>query len=257
MNDVALKTSHSDGRGHCIEYWEGGERKVQHFSWVTNLRVSSRNVYHLRRGGRARWKIANATCKTLKNQGYHFEHNAGHGQQNLSVVFAGVMMLAFLVDQRPQRCCALLRAVWKQVGSKRRLWERMRSWFYPSRLESRREVFAALFYGLEKPRPSLCLDASEPETSVGPSDDPPWSWAPSIQITRDAYAQRAIMAHAILGRPTYDPHGDSNRQQIVLLVSRGEATRLSAGIAGRHAIRSSICLVRTGAVCTGSQTYSL
>jgi len=61
---------------------------------------------------------------------------------------------------------------------------------------------------------------------------PPWSWAPSIQITRDAYSQRAIMANAILGRPTYNPHGASNRQQIVLLVSRGEAARLSAGIAG-------------------------
>jgi hypothetical protein len=40
------------------------------------------------------------------------------------------------------------------------------------------------------------------------------------------------MANAILGRLTYDPHGDSNRQQIVLLVSREEAVRLSAGIAG-------------------------
>lgn len=44
------------------------------------------------------------------------------------------------------------------------------------------------------------------------------------------------MANAILGRLTYDPHGDSNRQQIVLLVSRGEAVRLSAGIAGKSSL---------------------
>ena len=49
--------------------------KVQHFSWVTDLRVSKRNVYHLMRGGRARWKIENETFNTLKNQGYNFEHN--------------------------------------------------------------------------------------------------------------------------------------------------------------------------------------
>jgi len=61
------------------------------FSWVTDLRVSQRNVYHLMRGGRARWKIENETFNTLKNQGYNFEHNYGHGQQHLSVVFATVM----------------------------------------------------------------------------------------------------------------------------------------------------------------------
>ncbi|MDP1949737.1 MAG: hypothetical protein Q8K59_01300, partial [Nitrosomonas sp.] len=35
----------------------------------------------------------------LKTQGYHFEHNFGHGYRHLSTVFACLMMLAFLVDQ--------------------------------------------------------------------------------------------------------------------------------------------------------------
>src|SRR5207244_8601436 len=112
------------------EYWEMGAEKVQHFSWVTDVRVSKRNVYALMRGGRARWKIENETFNTLKNQGYHFEHNYGHGTQNLSVVFATIMMLAFLVDQTQQLCCALFRAVWAIVGSKRLLWVRMRALLY-------------------------------------------------------------------------------------------------------------------------------
>src|SRR5262249_20245738 len=87
VHDVPLNTSNRDVRVNFIEYWEVGEHKVQHFSWVTDLRVSQRNVYHLMRGGRARWKIENETFNTLKNQGYHFEHNYGHGTQNLSVVF--------------------------------------------------------------------------------------------------------------------------------------------------------------------------
>jgi len=33
---------------------------------MTDLRVSQRNVYHLMRGGRARWKIENETFNTLK-----------------------------------------------------------------------------------------------------------------------------------------------------------------------------------------------
>jgi hypothetical protein len=160
VNDVALNTSHRDVRVNFIEYWEVGEHKVQHFSWVTDLRVSPRNVYHLMRGGRARWKIENETFNTLKNQGYHFEHNYGHGTKNLSVVFATVMMLAFLVDQTQQLCCTLFQAVWAKLGSKRLLWERMRALFYDYRLDSMRALFEALFYGFEKSRPLLSLDSS-------------------------------------------------------------------------------------------------
>ncbi len=160
VNDVPLNTSHRDVRVNFIEYWEVGEHKVQHFSWVTDLRVSPRNVYHLMRGGRARWKIENETFNTLKNQGYHFEHNDGHGTQHLSVVFAMVMMLAFLVDQTQQLCCALFQAVWAKLGSKRLLWERMRALFYDYALESMRQLLEALLYGLEKPRPSFALNSS-------------------------------------------------------------------------------------------------
>jgi len=133
---------------------------VQHFSWVTDFRVNTRNVFHLMRGGRARWKIENETLNTLKNQGYHFEHTYGHGHQHLSLVFAMVMMLAFLVDQTQQLCCALFRAVWAQMGSKRLWWERMRALFYDYRLTSMRALLEALFYGLEKSHPRLRIDSS-------------------------------------------------------------------------------------------------
>jgi hypothetical protein len=112
------------------------------------------------RGGRARWKIENETFNTLKNQGYNFEHNYGHGEQHLSVVFATIMMLAFLVDQTQQLCCALFRAVWAKLGSKRLLWERMRALFYGYRLTSMRELLEALFYGYERHRPLLIIDTS-------------------------------------------------------------------------------------------------
>ena len=155
VNDVPLNGSHADVRVNFIEYWEIGDDKVQHFSWVTDLRVNKRNVFRLMRGGRARWKIENETFNTLKNQGYNFEHNYGHGEQNLSVVFAMLMMLAFLVDQTQQLCCALFQAVWAKLGSKRLLWERMRALFYDYALESMRQLLEALLYGLKKPPPAL------------------------------------------------------------------------------------------------------
>src|SRR2546427_11546631 len=160
VNDVPLNASRADVRVNVIEYWEIGQDQVQHFSWVTDLRVSKRNVSTLMRGGRARGKIENETFNTLKNQGDNFEHNYGHGEQHLSVVFAMLMMLAFLVDQTQQRCCALFQAVWAKLGSKRLLWERLRALFYDYRLESMRELLEALFYCFNKPTPIFALDSS-------------------------------------------------------------------------------------------------
>ena len=160
VNDVPLNASHGEVRVNFIEYWEIGANKSQHFSWVTDLWVSKCNVFELMRGGRARWKIENETFNTLKNQGYNFEHNYGHGEQNLSVVFAMLMMLAFLVDQTQQLCCALFQAVWAKLGSKRRLWERMRALFYDYALASMRQLLEALFYGLQKSEPIFAVDSS-------------------------------------------------------------------------------------------------
>ena len=86
--------------------------------------------------------------------------NCCHGYQNLSVVFALLMMLAFLVDQVQQLCCPLFQAAWVKMGSKRRLWERMRALFYDYALESMRQLLEALFYGLKKPAPVFAVDTS-------------------------------------------------------------------------------------------------
>ena len=57
VNDVSLNESNAAIRVNCIEYWARGTDRIQHCSWVTDFRVSQRNVYALMRGGRARWKI--------------------------------------------------------------------------------------------------------------------------------------------------------------------------------------------------------
>ena len=160
VNDVPLKASNVDVRVNFIESWEIGGTQVQHFSWVTALRVRKRNVVHLMRGGRARWKIEPDTFNTRNNQGDNFEHNDGHGEQHLSGVCARLMMLAFLVDQTPQLCGALLQAVWAQLGSTRLLWERMSALFYDDALASMRQRFEALLSGVKKSSPLVTLDSS-------------------------------------------------------------------------------------------------
>jgi DDE family transposase len=159
-SDRPLNASNAELRVNFLECWEWNQDKVQHFSWVTDLRVNKGTVYQLMRGGRARWRIEDETFNTLKNQGYHFEHNFGHGYQHLSVVFAVLMMLAFLMDQVQQLCCPLFQAAWAKWGSKRLLWEKMRALFYDYALDSMQHLFEALVYGFKKSVPILDCDSS-------------------------------------------------------------------------------------------------
>jgi len=66
---------------------------------VTNIVVGRDNIQDLVSGGRARWKIENETFNTLKNQGYHFEHNFGHGKNNLSNNFFVPNLLSFFMHE--------------------------------------------------------------------------------------------------------------------------------------------------------------
>jgi hypothetical protein len=160
--DVPLNESNQDLKVNFLEYQEfDAEGKcLKHFTWITDFHITFRNARTLVKGGRARWHIENETFNTLKNQGYHFEHNYGHGEQNLSVVFAMLMMLAFLVDQTQQLCCALFRAVLKKLGSKRSLWEKLRSHFYHFLFRSMRQLYQAILFDSCKELPLPFLDSS-------------------------------------------------------------------------------------------------
>ena len=76
------------------------------------------------------------------------------------MVFAELMMLAFLVDQVQQLCCPLFQAAWAKWGSKRLLWEKMRALFFHYALASMRHLLEALVYGLKKSAPLLATDSS-------------------------------------------------------------------------------------------------
>lgn len=122
------------------------DKKTLKFSWVTSFKLRKDNVYHIMRGGRSRWKIENETFNTLKNQGYHFEHNFGHGYNHLCNVLALIMFLAFLVDQMIQTCSKDFRDLWAAAKAKSRLWERMRALFSTTPIHSFDELYHKLAY---------------------------------------------------------------------------------------------------------------
>jgi hypothetical protein len=65
-------------------------------AFITNHKITDRNVETIVSDGRSRWKIENENNNTLKTKGYNLEHNYGHGKRHLSSLLATLNLLAFL-----------------------------------------------------------------------------------------------------------------------------------------------------------------
>jgi hypothetical protein len=82
-------------------------------AFVTSLAISPENVAEIVACARARWKIENESFSVLKNQGYHLEHNFGHGKQHLAQLFVLLNLLAFAFHT----VCDSVETLWQQARS--------------------------------------------------------------------------------------------------------------------------------------------
>jgi hypothetical protein len=85
-------------------------------AFVTSIEVSRENVAEIAACARARWKIENESFNILKNNGYHLEHNFGHGKQNLAMLFAAMNLLAFAMHT----VCDCLEGLWVEAREAKR-----------------------------------------------------------------------------------------------------------------------------------------
>lgn len=100
VNDIPLNGTKDADNVNYFEYTMlKGDQITYHNSWVTDLAITKNNIIELVKGGRARWKIENEAFNTLKNQGYHLEHNFGHGEKYLSYNLLLLNFLAFFMHQ--------------------------------------------------------------------------------------------------------------------------------------------------------------
>jgi hypothetical protein len=121
-------------KGEVVNYIEfrilnaEGEQ-TYHNSWATDIEVNAENVKALVKGGRARWKIENEGFNTLKNHGYHLEHNFGHGKRNLSEAFFVLNLLAFFVHQILELTDGLYQSGRAGFSSRKEFWSAIRATF--------------------------------------------------------------------------------------------------------------------------------
>lgn len=86
-----------------------------HASFITNIVPNKENISELASCARARWKIENETFNVLKNNGYHLEHNFGHGRQTLSALLVTFNLLAFTMHN----ACDAVEAMWQRARAVR------------------------------------------------------------------------------------------------------------------------------------------
>ena len=85
-------------------------------AFVNSLPVTRDTVAEIVACARARWKIENESFNVLKSNGYHLEHNFGHGKQNLAMMFAAMNLLAFALHT----VCDCLDQLWTKARTAKR-----------------------------------------------------------------------------------------------------------------------------------------
>jgi hypothetical protein len=115
-----------DGKDAMLVNWVGvtitdAKGKVTYDNaFVTSLPVTRGTVGEIVACARARWKIENESFNVLKSNGYHLEHNFGHGKQNLAMVFATMNLLAFAIHT----VCDCLEQIWIAARTAKRARQR-------------------------------------------------------------------------------------------------------------------------------------
>jgi hypothetical protein len=90
-------------------------------AFVTSLPVTRQTVADIAACARARWKIENESFNVLKNNGYHLEHNFGHGKHNLAMMFATMNLLAFAFHT----VCDCIEHLWIEARTAKRARKRL------------------------------------------------------------------------------------------------------------------------------------
>lgn len=131
VREVALNASPNSPMVNFLHYWLiNKDGKVgYHNSWITDLPLNQDTVPWVTRGGRARWKIENESFNTLKNQGYHLEHNFGHGRQFLSEALFLLNLLAFFFHQIFELVDELYQQARAGFSARREFWNAVRNAF--------------------------------------------------------------------------------------------------------------------------------
>lgn len=118
-------------------------------AWATTHLITDENVAEIATAGRARWKVENENNNVLKNQGYHFEHNFGHGKQHLSNLLATMILLAYLLHTTLDWMDTTYHTIRRLLPSRSTFFEHLRALMQYFLFESWEHLMSFMLNGLE------------------------------------------------------------------------------------------------------------
>lgn len=100
---------------------------LYHHTWVTDLEITADNLAEIVTCARTHWKVENENNNVLKNNGYHLEHNFGHGQQYLAQTLLTLNLLAFLLHTVMHLSNKIYRRIRKTLGRREAFFNDLRA----------------------------------------------------------------------------------------------------------------------------------
>ena len=125
------------------------QEMLYHNTFVTDHRISADSVAALVRSGRARWKTENENHNTLKNHGYHLEHNFGHGKQHLAAFLLSLNLLAFLLHTTLTLTNTTYHRIRQTLGARKTFFDDIRTLTRYMHFDSWTALLVFMFLGLE------------------------------------------------------------------------------------------------------------
>lgn len=129
------------------------EKQLYHNAFITNHPLTDETLPIIIDCGRARWKIENENNNTLKTQGYHLEHNFGHGKKYLASLLATMNILAFLFHTMMEFMNKKYQLLRKVLGARKRLFESIRVLLIYHPYQNFDHLLDFMIEGLKKPHP--------------------------------------------------------------------------------------------------------
>ncbi len=128
-------------------------KQLYHNAFITNHPLTDKTIPNIVDCGRARWKIENENNNTLKTQGYHLEHNFGHGKKYLAAILATMNILAFLFHTLLEFMNKKYQLLRKVIGARKTFFNHIRTLLVFHPYKSFASLLDFMIEGLKRPFP--------------------------------------------------------------------------------------------------------
>ncbi|CAO5682243.1 MAG: hypothetical protein HEEMFOPI_01637 [Holosporales bacterium] len=98
-NNIPLNSNHLKTSYFTMHVKNKKGKQIYFNFFVKSLILNKNNIHMFSCVGRNRWRIENESFNILKNNGYHLEHNFGHGKKNLANFLDVLNIMAFMFTQ--------------------------------------------------------------------------------------------------------------------------------------------------------------